>query len=103
MAPPVEWRGAVVDALHNWLPSGNEKCKMKIWQTPSLVRGSVKLVRAWRPDLLDMLGFWYNDLTRAQDCPKVTLVETLDAEIYYVYGLADFSCSRVSTATAGIS
>ena len=26
----------------------------------------------------------------------------LDAEIYYVYGLADFSCSRVSTATAGI-
>ena len=61
------------------------------------------LVPAWRPDLLDMLGFWYNDLTRAQDSPKVTLVEPLDAEIYYVYGLADFSCSRVSTATAGIS
>ena len=77
--------------MHNWFPSGNEKCKTKIWQTPSLVRGSVKLVRAWRPDLLDMLGFWYNDLTHAQDSPKVTLVEPLDAEIYYVYSLADFS------------
>ena len=48
-------------------------------------------MRAWRPDLLDMLGFWYNDLTRAQDGFKVALVELRDADIYYVYSLADFS------------
>ena len=38
-----------------------------------------------------MLGFWYNDLTRAQDGFKVALVELRDADIYYVYSLADFS------------
>ena len=38
-----------------------------------------------------------------EDGLKVTLEESRDADIYYVYGLADFSCSRVSTATAGIS
>ena len=38
-----------------------------------------------------MLGFLYNDLTRAQDGFKVALVELRDADIYYVYSLADFS------------
>ena len=43
-----------------------------------------------------MLGFWYNDLTRAQEGFKVTLVEPWDSYIYYVFGLAGFSSYLVS-------
>ena len=38
----------------------------------------------------------------AQDGFQVTLIEPRKYDIYFIYGLADFSCSRVSTATGGI-
>ena len=43
-----------------------------------------------------MFGFWYNDLRHAQEGFKVTLIEPWDSYIYYVYGLAGFSCYLVS-------
>ena len=57
-----------------------------------IIRAGQGLIRpAWLPYCENMFGFWYKDLTRAQDGFKVALVELRDADIYYVYSLADFS------------
>jgi len=73
---------------------------MRTWenfgQPPPLFPADLELFPPWLPDGEDMLGFWYNDLTRAQEGFKVTLVEPWDSYIYYVYGLAGFSSYLVS-------
>ena len=86
-----------------WLPKWKRKIVVADLTNPIISAGqgliSAGLTSQWREYVW---FFLYKALTRAQDCFKVALIEPLDAEIYYVYDLAGFSCSRVSTATAGI-